>query len=460
MAILGAFAVPHPPVILPEIGRGEEKKIQATIDAYREAARRAAALKPDVLIVLSPHAVMYRDYFHISPGRQARGSFAAFGRPDAACDVSYDGELVEAIGAEAAASGIPAGKKGERRPELDHGTMIPLRFFCQSCGGLPIVRIGLSGLPLLEHYNFGTAIARAAERLGRRPVVVASGDLSHKLKADGPYGFAPEGPEFDRRIMEIFSSGDFGAMLEFNPVFCEKAAECGLRSFVIMAGAFDGYDVESEILSYEGPFGVGYGVACFAPRAVDEGRRFERSFLQRERETLRQTAAREDAYVKLARLSLEHYVKSGRVAGLPDGLPEELTKRRAGVFVSVTIAGELRGCIGTIEPTRSSVAEEILYNAVSAGTRDPRFAPVTETELPRLVYDVDVLSPAEPAAKDDLDVRRYGVIVSSGRRKGLLLPDLDGVDTVERQLDIALRKAGIGRGENYSLQRFEVVRHR
>ena len=443
--------MPHPPVILPEIGRGEEKKIQATIDAYREAARRAAALKPDVLIVLSPHAVMYRDYFHISPGRQARGSFAAFGRPDAACDVSYDGELVEAIGAEAAASGIPAGKKGERRPELDHGTMIPL---------LPIVRIGLSGLPLLEHYNFGTAIARAAERLGRRPVVVASGDLSHKLKADGPYGFAPEGPEFDRRIMEIFSSGDFGAMLEFNPVFCEKAAECGLRSFVIMAGAFDGYDVESEILSYEGPFGVGYGVACFAPRAVDEGRRFERSFLQRERETLRQTAAREDAYVKLARLSLEHYVKSGRVAGLPDGLPEELTKRRAGVFVSVTIAGELRGCIGTIEPTRSSVAEEILYNAVSAGTRDPRFAPVTEAELPRLVYDVDVLSPAEPAAKDDLDVRRYGVIVSSGRRKGLLLPDLDGVDTVERQLDIALRKAGIGRGENYSLQRFEVVRHR
>lgn len=171
-------------------------------------------------------------------------------------------------------------------------------------------------------------------------------------------------------------------MLEFNPVFCEKAAECGLRSFVIMAGAFDGYDVESEILSYEGPFGVGYGVACFAPRAVDEGRRFERSFLQRERETLRQTAAREDAYVKLARLSLEHYVKSGRVAGLPDGLPEELTKRRAGVFVSVTIAGELRGCIGTIEPTRSSVAEEILYNAVSAGTRDPRFAPVTEAELP------------------------------------------------------------------------------
>ena len=153
-------------------------------------------------------------------------------------------------------------------------------------------------------------------------------------------------------------------------------------------------------------------------------------------------------------------MKSGRVAGLPDGLPEELTKRRAGVFVSVTIAGELRGCIGTIEPTRSSVAEEILYNAVSAGTRDPRFAPVTEAELPRLVYDVDVLSPAEPAAKDDLDVRRYGVIVSSGRRKGLLLPDLDGVDTVERQLDIALRKAGIERGENYSLQRFEVVRHR
>lgn len=459
MAILGAFAVPHPPVILPEIGRGEEKKIQATIDAYWEAARRAAKLKPDVLIILSPHSVMYQDYFHISPGRRANGNFAAFGRPDVTCAVSYDSKLAEAIEASALASGIFAGKKGLRSPELDHGTMIPLRFFYQLCGAIPIVRIGLSGLSLLEHYNFGKTIANAAERLGRKAVIVASGDLSHKLKADGPYGFAQEGPKFDRLIIKSFLSADFGAMLELEPIFCEKAAECGLRSFIIMAGALDGYDVESEVLSYEGPFGVGYGVACFIPRSANEERCFALLFLQKEQEKLAQSAVHEDVYVRLARLSLEHYVKTGRIAKLPDNLPEELTKRRAGVFVSVKIAGELRGCIGTIEPVRGSIVEEIFHNAIFAGTRDPRFLPVTEAELPRLVYDVDVLSPAEPATKDDLDVKCYGVIVSNGQKRGLLLPDLQGVDTVDRQLDIALRKAGIGYGENYSIQRFKVVRH-
>jgi len=169
---------------------------------------------------------------------------------------------------------------------------------------------------------------------------------------------------------------------------------------------------------------------------------------------------REDAYLALARYSLEYYVRNGKRAPLPDELPAELTGQKAGAFVSIKKDGQLRGCIGTILPTRNNLAEEILYNAVSAGTGDPRFSPVTEAELGDLVYDVDVLSVPEPIASEaELDVKRYGVIVEAGNRRGLLLPDLNGVDTVAQQVDIARRKGNIGPQEAVKLWRFTVTRH-
>jgi AmmeMemoRadiSam system protein A len=148
------------------------------------------------------------------------------------------------------------------------------------------------------------------------------------------------------------------------------------------------------------------------------------------------------------------------VIDVPEGLPEELMNRQAGAFVSIHKHGELRGCIGTIGPTRSCLAEEIIGNAISASTRDPRFSPIRPDELEWLEISVDVLGePEDIESRDELDVKRYGVIVSSGRKRGLLLPDLDGVDTVDRQVEIAMQKGGIHENENYRLQRFEVIRH-
>ncbi len=459
MPVVGAFAVPHPPIIMPEIGRGEERKIAATDAAYQEAARRCAELKPDVLVVLSPHSVLYRDYFHISPGRHAKGDFSAFGHPEVKIETDYDVELAARIAAEARELGIAAGTMGERDAGLDHGTMIPLRYFFAESGPVPVVRIGLSGFPLIEHYRFGQAIARAVETLGRRAVIIASGDLSHKLKADGPYGFVPQGPAFDEKVMDALARADFISLLEFDPILCEKAAECGHRSFVIMSGAFDGVEVKAEKLSYEGPFGVGYGVVCFVSGEADVRRHCGDVYLCREREKCAQAADKNDEFVRLARSALEYFIKTNQALPLFGELSSELHERRAGVFVSLKKFGELRGCIGTIAPVTRSIAEEIARNSVSAGTQDPRFEPVTEEELPYLVYDVDVLSPAERSDRDHLDPKRYGVIVSSGAKRGLLLPNLEGVDTVEQQLDIALRKAGIGPGELYFIERFEVVRH-
>ena len=458
MSIIAAYMVPHPPMIIPQIGRGTEKQIQETIDAYRNVAREIASLKPETIIISSPHSVMYSDYFHISPGKNAAGDFSNFRARDVRFQETYDEELVTRICSLSDAEDFPAGTLGERDRTLDHGTMIPLYFIRQFYSDFQLVRLGLSGLPLVDHYAFGRIIQKAVEDLDRRAVFVASGDLSHKLQSYGPYGYAKEGPQYDARVMDVCSRAAFGELLDFDESFCEKAAECGHRSFVIMAGALDGRAVDARQLSHQDVTGVGYGICSFHPTGIDESRHF----LEQNSSEPNNNAspASSDPCVQLARASLESYILSRKIIDVPQDLPEDLTARRAGAFVSIHEHGQLRGCIGTISPARSNLAEEIIFNAISASTRDPRFRPIRKEELPFLEINVDVLGePEDIESEDDLDVKRYGVIVTNGLRRGLLLPDLDGVDTVRQQIAIAKQKAGIASFEKVSLQRFEVVRH-
>lgn len=460
MAVSAAFMVPHPPLIVPDIGRGQEKEIQKTIEAYHAAARKIGSLEPETIVLVSPHQIMYSDYFHISPGKGASGDFAQFRAPQVRMEVRYDTAFVEQICKLADAAGFPAGTEGERDRRLDHGTMVPLYFVNQYVKDYRLVRIGLSGLPLKMHYQLGQYIQEAAKLLDRTTVVIASGDLSHRLKEDGPYGYRKEGPEYDRRIMDVMGRDAFGELFQFSENFCEKAGECGHRSFTIMAGALDKMKVETEAMSYEGTFGVGYGVCSYMVCGSDAGRNFKEQFEETERAELARQRAQEDAYVQLARKTIESYVRTGEKIAVPDGLPPELYGQKAGVFVSIKENGSLRGCIGTIRSVYDSVAEEIIENAISAACRDPRFPPISQEELDGLVISVDVLGDTEAIdSPDKLDVRRYGVIVSKGRKRGLLLPNLDGIDSVEEQIAVARRKAGIGDEEDISLERFEVIRH-
>jgi len=461
MPLLGAFIVPHPPLIVPEIGRGQELKIQKTIDAFNEVAKRIAALKPETLIVISPHSVSYADYFHIASGVRGEGSFKDFDEPEVKMSIDYDNLLVEAISDIAKEEKIPAGTLGTNSKRLDHGVMVPLYYINLQYKSYKMVQISLSGLSPLVHYRFGKCVAKAIEKTGKKVVIVASGDMSHKLKADGPYGLSKDGAVFDKEATDAMAKGDFIKLLSFEEDFCESAAECGLRSFQIMSGAFDGKSVTSELLSYEGPFGVGYAVASFNVTGNDDHRHFDNIFEKQETIRLEKVKSKEDAYVRLARQSLEYYVKNGKHLAMPSGLPHEIAQQKAGVFVSLKMNGRLRGCIGTISPTTSSIAAEIMQNAVSAGREDPRFDSVEEYELPYLVYDVDVLGKTEHISSiKELDVKRYGVIVSCNGRCGLLLPDLEGVDTPQQQVDIALQKGGISPNEKYTIDRFEVIRHK
>lgn len=461
MPMLGAVLTPHPPVLLPEVGGGREQEIAATGRAMAQAAAEVARWKPEVLIVASPHTILYGDYFHIAPGPGATGSMAAFGAPQVRMEVAYDAPLREEIIRRAENAGLQAGTRGQRDPSLDHGVLIPLYFLRKAGVHCPLVRMGLSGFSALDHYRLGQCVAEAVDALGRRAVFVASGDLSHKLKADGPYGFAPEGPVFDEAVTKAMASGNFLEFLTMDPSLCDRAAECGLRSFQLMAGALDGLAVQPRLLSHEGTFGVGYAVALFPVTGRDESRRYAAACERIHRERLAARRAREDSFVRLARLSLETYLRQGQMLEtLPRDLPAELTGRAAGAFVSLHKDRRLRGCIGTIAPTQENLAREIVQNAVSAGTRDPRFPPVRAAELDELEYSVDVLGQPEPVdSPAQLDPKTYGVIVSCGRKRGLLLPDLDGVDTVAEQVDIARRKGGIRADDPYTLQRFKVVRH-
>ena len=461
MSIISSFIVPHPPLIIPEIGKGEEKEIKKTINAYERAAKEIAGISPQTIVILTPHSTLYADYFHISPGKTAFGNFASFDQPSVKINTEYDDSFVRILSEISENNHIPAGTLGERYKMLDHATMIPLYFINKYYQNYKIVRISISGLSSLMHYQFGKCIQEAAKASNKKIVFIASGDLSHKLKANGPYGLSEEGPIFDQKITNDMANGNFLNLLTYPEDFCNAAAECGLKSFIVMAGALNKTTVRSELFSYEGPFGVGYAVASFTVVGEDKNRNFDEILQSQENHRIADLRNNENIYVHLARLSLEKYVKENEILVLPNDIPEKMLKNKAGVFVSLKKNKQLRGCIGTIAPTTKNIATEILNNAISAGTQDPRFDPVQIKELDDIEYSVDVLgAPESIESIHELDVRRYGVIVSYRRKKGLLLPNLEGISSPQEQINIALQKAGISTHEPYTMQRFEVVRYK
>ncbi|HHW31504.1 MAG TPA: AmmeMemoRadiSam system protein A [Clostridiaceae bacterium] len=466
--IAAAYVFPHPPLAVPGVGKGSEKGAQKTIDAMVRAAESIRKDNPDTIIVTTPHGPVFQDFIYINTSKRLAGDLSRFGDRNTRLEFENNLDLVQRIINRAQKEGLPAGglddsiaRKFHISGELDHGVLVPLYFVSNVLKNVKLVQISIAGLPFEELYKFGICIGKAAEETEGKTVFIASGDLSHRLSKDSPYEYSPKGREFDNLVVEAFKNLDVEKLLTLKESFCEEAGECGLRSFLMMFGALDGYELKSEVYSYEGPFGVGYSVASFNVL----GKNDSDSVLKRVREKyfheIEKIREAEDFRVRLARLALEEYVRNKKVIKIPDWIPDELLNEKAGVFVSIKKQGQLRGCIGTIAPTRKNIAEEIIYNAISSGTRDGRFYPVEEEELDKLIYSVDILKEPEPIRSiDELDVKKYGVIVRSGYRTGLLLPNLEGINTPEEQVEIALKKAGIKPHEKFDMERFEVVRYK
>ncbi|HYE81782.1 MAG TPA: AmmeMemoRadiSam system protein A [Clostridia bacterium] len=449
--IAGAFIFPHPPIMVEEVGKRETMKVRSSIDGALEASERIADISPDTVVIITPHGTLLKDAMTIAADERLEGSLARFGAPGVKLSFDNDLELIDKIMEQADKKGTYCAPMHEDvkktyglDPGLDHGAMVPLYFLDKKYKDFKLVHITYSLLPKEQHYKLGIAIRDAAMVLDRKVVVIASGDLSHRLTQDAPAGFDPRGAEYDQKYTGIIREGKVKELMSMQAELLEAAGECAYNSTLVLMGCLDGCSIKGEVLSYEGPFGVGYCIAEVHSEAC-EGRKAEKS---------------SDPYVKLAIDTLETYVRTGKQLKVPESLPAEMLTGRAGVFVSLKKYGELRGCIGTIGPTTINIAMEIIRNAISAGVRDPRFLPVEEDELSELDYSVDVLMEPEPIkSKEELDVKKYGVIVRSGRRSGLLLPNLEGVDTVDYQVDIALQKAGIRSNEVYEMERFEVIRH-
>lgn len=441
---------PHPPIVVPEVGGKEAKKVAATAAAMDELAGRLKRSGAELLVVISPHGPAFRDAVVILGTETLSGSLARFGAPQVRFSFETDLEAVSAITSAASEAELEMVsidrqkvKKSGIDPALDHGALVPLYFLARAGLSLPLVHLTFSFWPPEQLYDFGRVLARALNLLGKPAAILASGDLSHRVTREAPAGYHPAGKKFDELLVRLTGELDVDAILDLDQELVAEAGECGYRSLLIALGALDGRRVRPEVLSYEAPFGVGYLVADLSPVAAPEVTQTEE----------------ESEQVKLARQALEDYVRNGKVMEPPSG--SSLTQLKAGVFVSLKSGGRLRGCIGTIEPARENLAEEIIENAISAGCYDPRFRPVSAEELPELVYTVDVLSePEEVSGPGDLNPAHYGVIVQVGIKRGLLLPALEGVDTVDQQLAIVLQKAGLGPGENYRIFRFTVKRYR
>ncbi|TFG45267.1 MAG: AmmeMemoRadiSam system protein B [Dehalococcoidia bacterium] len=300
---------------------------------------------------------------------------------------------------------------------------------------LKIVPIVLAVATLEIYREIAASIAQAIQEApDKKVVIVASSDMTH-------YESQEAAAAKDHRALEAILQMDEGSLL--GRVIKERISMCGYAPAVTMLAAAKILGAKSaELVRYQTSGDASGDYSSVVGYAGVLVHCYEMSSL-----------------VRLAKETVETYVKEHRTIQSPDELASEM-KTQAGVFVSIKKEGKLRGCIGTFEPSRDNVAEEIVANAISAATRDPRFLPISQDELEHLSYSVDVLTEPEPAEFEELDPKQYGVIVERGWRRGLLLPDLEGVDTVEEQVNICRQKAGIGPDESVKLYKFRVHRYR
>jgi len=442
--IVFAGLMPHAPILVPGVGGGRTGPVAATMAAMTAAARRALAAQPGALVLVSPHSPRRPGAFGLWQTPRLRGSLAEFGSPADAVDLPLDQPLADRLRSEADRAGIRLWSITDE--PLDHGALVPLCYLRAAGwhGPTLILSLDASGGGALE--ELGQAVAAAARALSRRVAFIASGDMSHRLTPTAPCGYHPEGKRFDETFIALLRAGASDEISRIDPRLQDIAAEDVVDSTVVAVAAADGRTDGREVLSYEGPFGVGYGVAVlFAPAS-----------------SAAVAAARPAAVLEhfadlpaVARRAVESEFREG--PGAPAFRAAGELQARRGVFVTLrSDRGDLRGCIGTLAPRRQDLVAETWSNAVSAAFHDYRFGALAAAELPHVRFSVTILDEPEAVASPaELDPAKFGVIVSAADgRDGVLLPGIASVTTVDQQIGIARRKAGIDPGEPVRLRRF------
>jgi AmmeMemoRadiSam system protein A len=437
MSIACAALMCHAPIVIPAIAGADQHGCRRTTQAMQETARALVEHGPALIVLISPHAPRRARSVGMVFDAGLSGDFARFGHAEVALRLHGAPAQAERIARHAQAEHVAT--HAFSGADLDHGSMVPLFFLHEAGyrGRVLLVSLPYPGSDL--EARFGRAVAAAALESEERWAVLASGDMSHRLSRSAPAGFEPRAREFDRSFVRALDRGDLRAAISPDPELIELAAEDVVQSTAVAAAAVRYRAEGTRVIAYEAPFGVGYLEALL--------------FSQPAREQDSSTPP----YV-LIQIALDAIAHA--LADVPFTAPalEPRWQAPRAVFVTLRAAdGELRGCIGRTEPRHATLAAEVADCAVGAATRDCRMARVRIEELAALQVEISILHGLQlvrdPA---ELDPARYGIVVQHGSKRGVLLPDVEGIERASEQLQVALRKAGIEEGAPYRVQRFAV----
>ena len=270
--------MPHPPIMIPEIGKGELDNMTATVAAAGQAAKIIKEENPQTIVLITPHGPFFKDAVSISIHPRLKGNFGAFGAPDVFLGFETDGLLTRHIVKQAERLGVnlieltdDVAKDYRLTLDLDHGALVPLYYMQQAGFKGQLVHISVGMLSYEEMYTFGKAVQKAIGVVGKRVAVIASGDLSHRLQPDAPAGYSPRAAEFDKQVLQSLQDLNIKELLNIDQGLVEAAGECGLRPIFFLMGVVGGREAVAEVLSYEAPFGVGYAVALIRAKNKEKG---------------------------------------------------------------------------------------------------------------------------------------------------------------------------------------------
>src|SRR5207249_7123144 len=327
--VAGAL-VAHPPILLTEVGGAQSERVRATADAMRQLDGILSTVDAPLAIVVSPHSPSSMTSLPVRRAAHASGDLGRVRAPQVRVEAQVDVALAAALVVDGQRAGFALTWAEET--ELDHGVVVPLHSLPRTMASKRCIFLGVSGWPLSRFIEFGGWLQIRLR--DRSAILLASGDLSHRLTPDAPYGFRPEGPVFDRLVIDALRDCEWERIEGMDPELIEEAGECGLRPLAILLGAARAAGLSSKVLSYEGPFGVGYPVVAFTP------------------------AAGVFDIQDLARRAIETYLRSRQLIDPPQPIPAALREPSA-LFVTLRKGRELRGCVGSLRPTAPTAAHEL-----------------------------------------------------------------------------------------------------
>ncbi|SFB18348.1 Aromatic ring-opening dioxygenase, LigB subunit [Acetitomaculum ruminis DSM 5522] len=465
MSIISTYVLPHAQALIPEISKDRISKFEATTISYNEIAEKIAAIEPETIIIINSHEAVYGDYFHINNKECASGDFSAYGAGNVKFSFDYDTELVKAIENICLEKDFPAGTEGEDKP-LSHGIMVPLYYLNKYIKNeYKVVSISISGLGNSIHYKFGQLINDAVEATGRKAIVIASGDFSHRVKKDSPFGYHKNGALYDGLLTTALRKTDFLNLFGFEDDMVLAATECVLMPITIMAGCLDGKNPVPDFKSYEAPFGIGMCVCGFTIDDFEENdstRRFLRILNERILDGVDRKIENAPNAIKISMITLQTLLTEDRIIDaneLPKEITDPLINDHNGVFVSFKINKRARGSMGSFTVTTSNVVTEIITMTVAAASNDLRFKPITLEELDAISVTVDIIEPLESIQfLNQVNHRKHGLYIEKDGVIGLCLPNAQDFKSSKQMLEIALAEAGFKEDDDYKMYRFDTMR--